>query len=461
MGVSFRALLCVAMIRLVSSEESCAALDLPDEVDSDSSLLQHSTSPMQVVVVHPNQRRLSQITRQTASSNTQRHSDSIGAPNLLLNVQGSGNVHATVGNTLDGRAVRTTLLVSAVIVAIVLIVSTLSAVHGGTCFPSVGFQTLEEVPDSTSLTPVAEKATEPGRSRLMRDCGVTCAANYFANGAVSQSIPNVLNATPVHDDRHDRVNGDSFLDRWIPNGSLAAGAVKTNELDKLRDLSIKNLVLMIMCLICVAVNVVCMSINCMGADAREYYERSFHLLEFWDAYVFSCVQLYSLVVSPRDLASVHRSPSSLIAVGVVNALIALTSALLISISMESFEAIAHEIEYAGEVTMAFLDVALLCIVTKHVGLVLETTDITSVSAVVTLLIAVIQFGGYNWWDGPKGGPGERMSHFFEFGFGTISALICFSFCLDNKMWCDSKVEQQVPCHHEEPMNVGAVDGLDG
>merc|ERR1712194_764537 len=186
---------------------------------------------------------------------------------------------------LNEQTIHVALLVSAVILVFVLIVSIVSAFNGGTCFQPVGFQTPEEEPDNSDPTPAAEEATEPERSRFTRDSGVTCMANFFANGAVSQSIQNVINATSAHDDCDDRVDGGAIPNRPIPNRSQATGAVSTKELERLRDLSFKNLSLMLMCLLYVVVNIVCAIINCNGEGAREYYEGLFLLLEFWGACV--------------------------------------------------------------------------------------------------------------------------------------------------------------------------------
>jgi len=67
--------------------------------------------------------------------------------------------------------------------------------------------------------------------------------------------------------------------------------------------------------------------------------------------------------------------------------------------------------------------------------------LTLLTAVFALMVAAIQLSIYSLLDGPKGGPGERVAHFFEFSFEILSAFITFSFCMDNKALCDRETQQ--------------------
>merc|ERR1719253_1426885 len=91
--------------------------------------------------------------------------------------------------------------------------------------------------------------------------------------------------------------------------------------------------------------------------------------------------------------------------------------------------------------MAFVDVVLLGVVGKHAGLNLDSKFFLLITTVSALVIAVVQLSIYNMLDGPSGGPGERIAHYFEFSFEILSALISFSFCMDNKLLCDRKIRQ--------------------
>ena len=53
-----------------------------------------------------------------------------------------------------------------------------------------------------------------------------------------------------------------------------------------------------------------------------------------------------------------------------------------------------------------------------------------------LVIAGVQLCIYNVLDGPHGGVGEQIAHYFEFTFEGLSGLISFAFCIDNKFTCD-------------------------
>merc|ERR1712032_130914 len=147
--------------------------------------------------------------------------------------------------------------------------------------------------------------------------------------------------------------------------------------------------------------------------------------------------------SPRSLGAVYSNPLILKAVVFCNVVATFISALLVSVSLESFEGLAHELEYTNEITMAFVDVVLLAVVAKQAGFSLRGAGSTLLTTVVALVVAVAQLSIYNLWDGPSGGSGERVAHFFEFSFEILSAFISFSFCMDNKVLCDRKIRQLV------------------
>lgn len=97
--------------------------------------------------------------------------------------------------------------------------------------------------------------------------------------------------------------------------------------------------------------------------------------------------------------------------------------------------------------MSFVDVVLLAAVSRR----LQGRWFAVLATLAALAIACVQLVVYNVWDGPSGGEGEQIAHYFEFAFEIISALISFSFCMDNKFLCDSKIREalskQAPEEH--------------
>jgi hypothetical protein len=253
-------------------------------------------------------------------------------------------------------------------------------------------------------------------------------------------MPPSVEASDVLGDFHEHID-DAFLCCPVPHNSSVAGVIMKNRLDRLHNLSLKNLHLTILCMMYMGVNVVCLTINSMDEDFREANELVFHLLEFWATFVFSVVQVYSLVFSPRSLGAVYSNPLVLKMVVFFNVVATFISALLVSVSLENFEATSHELEYFNEITMAFVDVVLLAVVARQAGYGQQTGKCsTFLTTVVALVVAVVQLLIYNLLDGPNGGSGEQLAHFFEFTFEILSAFISFSFCMDNKILCDKKIK---------------------
>lgn len=220
------------------------------------------------------------------------------------------------------------------------------------------------------------------------------------------------------------------------------GVVLAHRLERLQDLSAKNFNLSILCLVYIAVNFVCLGINFCG-QLYGYLDEGnhdlvFHLIEFWATFVFSVVQVYSLIHSPRSLGAVYSNTFVLKVVIFFNVVATFASALLVAVSLEWFEVPSHEIEYMNEITMGFLDVVLLAVVAQQYGRNVDTRFATSI---VGLVVAAIQLFVYNYWDGPHGKVGEPAAHYFEFIFEILSAGISFCFCMDNKFLCDRSINR--------------------
>ncbi|CAE7599057.1 unnamed protein product [Symbiodinium natans] len=204
---------------------------------------------------------------------------------------------------------------------------------------------------------------------------------------------------------HVHVDDDTFLCCPIPDDTNLAGVVMTHRLERLHELSLKNFHLAICCLIYIAVNMACLVMNSMGEEWLGVGSRelTFHLVEFWATFVFSCVQVYSLVYSPRSVGAIYRNPLVLKTVIFLNVASTFFSALLVSVSLESFEVLSHEIEYSNEITMAFVDVVLLGVVARQAGYNIDRAGFTLLTTLLTLVVAVAQLGIYNMLDGPNGG----------------------------------------------------------
>ncbi|CAK0841683.1 unnamed protein product, partial [Prorocentrum cordatum] len=262
------------------------------------------------------------------------------------------------------------------------------------------------------------------------------------------SVPAAMDTTDVLGDYHEHIDDDAFLCCPVPHNSSVAGVIMKNRLDRLHNLSVKNLHLSIVCMMYIGVNVVCITLNSMSEEGREANELVFHLLEFWATFVFSVVQVYSLTFSPRSLGAVYSNPLVLKLVVFFNVVATFISALLVTVSLESFEAPSHELEYFNEITMAFVDVVLFAVVVRQAG-----NCSTLLTTLVALVVAVVQLLIYNLLDGPGGGFGEQLAHFFEFAFEISSAFISAAHqrsCATGRSSCCCGSSRGPPCAPRRP-----------
>uniref|UniRef100_A0A7S1HVH4 Uncharacterized protein n=1 Tax=Eutreptiella gymnastica TaxID=73025 RepID=A0A7S1HVH4_9EUGL len=203
-----------------------------------------------------------------------------------------------------------------------------------------------------------------------------------------------------------------------------------------------NFSLSIVCLLYAAINVVCFMMNTLGAQFVERHEHSFHLLEFWGTFIFSLVSVFSLVYSPRPLGRITQNPVRLKLVVFFNVAVSLVPALLVSVDLETFEVIAHEIEYTNELTMVLIDLVILASLVREFD---PTSAVSSQTSNVAMLlvsasVAVVQLLLYN---SHFGAHGELVAHYFEFSFELFSAMTMFWFCLDNKLLADMRIKNVI------------------
>lgn len=245
---------------------------------------------------------------------------------------------------------------------------------------------------------------------------------------------------------HEHLDDDTFICCPVPPDAHLAGIFVGDRLQRLEHLSRTNVHLAMLCLVYIGVNLTCLIVNSMDAEFREKHDLQFHLTEFWATFAFSLVGIYALVLSPRSFASMIDRPLALKLVIFIDVVATLTPAALVTISLREFEVISHEMEYASEVTMAFFDLVLVSVLTTPSNT--KTQPGSSVGiCILALLVALLQLGIYNFLDGPSGGPGEQIAHYFEFCFEMFSATITFLFCMDNKFNCDRSLNKLLQMQH--------------
>ena len=199
------------------------------------------------------------------------------------------------------------------------------------------------------------------------------------------------------------------------------------RLSELSTLSAVNLYLAIGCVMYLGTTLVCFVYT---IDPGTVSDAVFHRLEFGGTFTFTLITTLALVFSPERR---FQSPLVLKILVLINVCASFVAAILVFLSLKSFERLAHEIEYANEFCTAVVDVLIL--------LTLEPSGDASqqrwqrsqlmVFAVAAACVPLVQLVVYNSdWGG------EVRARYMEFIFNSTSAAVSFWFCTDSMFIAD-------------------------
>lgn len=169
----------------------------------------------------------------------------------------------------------------------------------------------------------------------------------------------------------------------------------------------------------------------------------FHNLEFWSTSIFNVVNLVALNFSPKNLSNQYENPMFLKLVVLLNVGMSFSSSVLVSINLEKFEVLSHELEYFNELTVAIFDITILLTLMRgrsHIAS-HDGNRLSVITLVGAVCVAVVQLGIYNLsgWTADGDSKGETAAHYLEFAFGIVSGGITFWFTMDNKMCADKRL----------------------
>ena len=208
------------------------------------------------------------------------------------------------------------------------------------------------------------------------------------------------------------------------------------RLQQFNTKSYVNFLLAILCLVYIGINVACLVLNSMPLEYREAHDVVFHRMEFWGTFMFSVVDVISLMYSPKPLGRICDNPFALKLFIFLNVTASLIPAILVTVDLEHFEVVSHEIEYANELTMVLIDLVILFSLVNESEPQSPTGGISSGMIVVSAMVCILQLGLYNLLPMPAA---EQISHYFEFVFELFSAGTFFWFCIDNKVLADMRI----------------------
>ena len=209
------------------------------------------------------------------------------------------------------------------------------------------------------------------------------------------------------------------------------------RLNEMRSLERVNFTLAIACLVYCGINIALIIVNYVNSkhpDDPPISDKAFHLLEFWATFCFAIVTCISLTSTPKSMLNIYNNPLTLRLILFFNIVASSMPAMLMTLNVEYFEVMSHQIEYLNELTTSFIDLVLLWSLCKLEGA-------NAIMAVIASIVACIQLAIYNGMGTTDDGEmiGEVPAHFLEFSFGIISSLINFAFCMDNKFVCKKEI----------------------
>mmetsp|Transcript_40406 Transcript_40406/g.94940 ORF Transcript_40406/g.94940 Transcript_40406/m.94940 type:complete len:314 (-) Transcript_40406:682-1623(-) len=211
--------------------------------------------------------------------------------------------------------------------------------------------------------------------------------------------------------------------------NVSTNVLLVYRLKEMRQLENLNFALSIICLAYCGVNVALIGVNYVNSHAPDdppVSDVTYHLVEFWGTFVFAVVECISLTSTPKSLATVYENPATLKLILFFNVVATLLPAVLVSLNLEEFEILSHNVEYMNELTMSFVDLVLLWSL-------VQINPKTLATAAIAIVIALVQLGVYNGMGRTENGDmvGEVPGHYLEFAFEIISSLIAFWFCMEN------------------------------
>lgn len=236
--------------------------------------------------------------------------------------------------------------------------------------------------------------------------------------------------------------------------NVSTNIIVLARVHELTTMSRVNTLLALIAVLYIAMNIIGFILNSYDNDCNPSKDLScspattpqtFHNLEFWSAFVFNTVDLLALFYSPKKLSNQYDNPTTLKLIVLFNIGLSFCACMLVSINVEKFEVLAHEMEYLNELTVSIFDVTILLSLLQ--GRVHQSQDsgvdqkLSRLSMGAATLIAIAQLGIYNCsgWTRSGDSKGETLSHKLEFTFGIISSFITFWFTMDNRMSADQRL----------------------
>eukprot|EP00667_Euglena_gracilis_P012146 EG_transcript_12446 len=107
--------------------------------------------------------------------------------------------------------------------------------------------------------------------------------------------------------------------------------------------------------------------------------------------------------------------------------------MLMTIDIERFEYVAHNVEYSNTMFLVFVDLVLFLSLLKEKGQVMTEHIKFFVIFFISFAVGIAQL---LVWNLMRTEEGEQIAHYLEFSLDLFGAITTFMFCIDNKLLAD-------------------------
>ena len=229
---------------------------------------------------------------------------------------------------------------------------------------------------------MASDVTTPLLAHCHSDCTADVTTPLIAKGHSHAGRPQVINFGSLDCSQPKTDSNDSKSPSL-----LTSPQVQHFVMDRLSLKSQVNYLLAICCVLYIGINLMCLLVNIQSPEYIHEHRLAFHLTEFWATFFFGVVDLLAFTYSPKPLSNVFKHVLLAKVFIFCNVLFTFLPAVLVTFDLERFEILSHEIEYANELLLAFMDLLILVFLSKRFDLIGMSDIITFLLALVVIMIA--------------------------------------------------------------------------
>jgi len=169
----------------------------------------------------------------------------------------------------------------------------------------------------------------------------------------------------------------------------------------------------------VGIQITLLLLNTQGDEELEKIDVPFHLVEFWAVFCFTILNIFYLINS--------KTRRMLLSLWIIEVMLTLIAALIISIDMENNEPLSHWIEYCAQIPLVIVDITVSSSMTEkykngYAGYVWQVISWITLAASILQLVLYAGIG--------HGVSPERSAHYCEFSIETVNGSLMIYYWWD-------------------------------